>query len=524
MLLSPVEDGQDTVHEDNDDDNDDDEDNDGINDTYDNDDDDDDNDEEQFIHGPVPSSGRPPLSSHNQPRPSRRQHHHNHHPPVPPFPASPRRLKVYAASDDIWNLLPPHAELVAGCRVFLATCLQVGFVPKALFLEQMETDPASVSVFLLLSMLSISARFTPELCGRFRGDGKAAAEFFMDVAHVITADRMWHTTLENTQAFFLLGVADWGRGARDRSAIHMGIAVRMAGVLRLHREETYRVPAGLGVDQAVDAVVNAERARRTFWCIQNHDNLYTQASLPRSFAKSDITTLLPGDETDFAFGREPAQRAALAGTVPARRDPSLISLRTQSLFSTLIQSHDLWGIIARSARAAGGDCTESDSDSDFGGGHRQCRERSHDDPWLPHSRYRCMASRLAMWEAGIPRAHTWAPWNLRGYKAEHVDMAYLSAVTVTRLNNIALRRPYLDQIVKTMLRQEDRHDRESRRVRENRVVDADDGAPPGFWEQVSYELFSNAWLLYEAVDVWFSSRGVHDGFPAMASVSITILS
>lgn len=37
-----------------------------------------------------------------------------------------RRIEVYAASDDIWSLLPPHDELIQGCRVFLTTCLQVG--------------------------------------------------------------------------------------------------------------------------------------------------------------------------------------------------------------------------------------------------------------------------------------------------------------------------------------------------------------------------------------------------------------
>ncbi|CAK7223802.1 hypothetical protein SCUCBS95973_005304 [Sporothrix curviconia] len=491
MLQSPIDEDEDTVDCDNNN----------------NDDDDDDDDEERFIRGPLPNSRRQQASSLHH-----RHHHHTSH-SAARIPTSPRRLQVYAASDDIWNLLPPHSELLAGCRVFLATCLQVGFIPKALFLEQMETDPASVNVFLLLSMLSISARFTPELCARFRNDGKAAAEFFMDVAHVVTADQMWHTTLENTQAFFLLGMADWGRGARDRSAIHMGIAVRMAGMLRLHREETYRLPAHLEADQVVDAVVDAERARRTFWCIQNHDNLYTQANLPRSFAKSDITTLLPGEETDFAFGRVPAQRAALAGTVPALRDASLTSLPTQSLFSTLIQAHDLWGIIARSARAGSGTGSEGDSDGGDSCGEGEGESESVDDskPWLPQSRYRNMVTTLQTWEAGIPRAHTWAPWNLRGYKAEHVDMAYLSAVTVTRLNNIVLRRTYLDRIVKAMLHPQGG----GSGVGEHNSSSSRDEAPPGFWEQVSYELFSNAWLLYEAVDVWFSSRGVHDGFPAM---------
>lgn len=153
-----------------------------------------------------------------------------------------------------------------GCRVFLTTCLQVGFIPKALFLEQMENDRISVNVFLLLSMLGISARFTPDLCERF-GCSKSASEFFIEIAQLMIAEEMWKTNLENTQAFFLLGMADWGRGARERSAICMGVAVRMAGVLRLHREETYL----LATDAPADDVVQAESARRTFWVIQNHE-------------------------------------------------------------------------------------------------------------------------------------------------------------------------------------------------------------------------------------------------------------
>lgn len=74
-------------------------------------------------------------------------------------------------------------------------------------------------------------------------------------------------------------------------------------------------------------------------------------------------------------------------------------------------------------------------------------------------------------------------WNLRGYQAEHVDLAYLSIITITRMNNIVLRRSYLPDIV-------------------SHIVDSETGdasAPPGFWETVSYDLFSNVLSLYEAI-------------------------
>ncbi|KAK1835306.1 hypothetical protein QBC39DRAFT_250398, partial [Podospora conica] len=388
---------------------------------------------------------------------------------------------------DIWSLLPLHEELIEGVRVFLTTCLQIGFIPKALFLEQLETNRDSVNVFLLLSMLGISARFTPPLCDRFKGS-KAASEFFLDVAHILIADEMFKTSLENAQAFFLLGMADWGRGDRDRSAINMGIAVRMAAVMRLHREETYQLP----VDATADQVVEAERARRTFWVIQNHDNLYTQQHLPRSFSKADITALLPCDESDFAFGRRPRRRAALAGTRPSHKDPSLKNIQERSLFATLVQAHDLWGVIARDASRD--DSTDS--------------QTVDPEPWTPDSHYMRTAKMLSEFEDHVPREQKWSPWNLRGYKAEHVDLAYLSIVTITRLNNIVLRRAYMDRIVKSA----------SGAQRNS----GDPSAPPGFWENVSQELFSNAWELYEAVEMWFSLRSNEDGFPAMLAFCIYI--
>ncbi|KAF1809996.1 hypothetical protein P152DRAFT_145483 [Eremomyces bilateralis CBS 781.70] len=391
-------------------------------------------------------------------------------------PSVARKVEIYSATD-IWNLLPPHEELMQGCRVFLTTCLQVGFIPKALFLEQMTNDRDSVNAFLLLSMLGISARFAPELCQRF-GSSQGASEFFIDIAHVMIADEMWKPSLENTQAFFLLGMADWGRADRERSAINMGIAVRMAGLLRLHREETYILPQGASADE----VVNKERARRTFWVIQNHDNLYTQQHLPVSFAKSDITTLLPGEENDFAFGRVPPERAALEGTSPAQRKRSLTSLPTRSLFATLIQAHDLWGMIARDAYGDTHDSPTLDS-----------------NPWEPNCHYQRISETLRDWEDNIPVQHRWSAWNLRGYKAEHVDLAYLSIITITRLNNIVLRRTYLKSIVAQLLPSPSRSD----------------PALAKFWEQMSHELFTNVADLYEAIDVWFCLRSADDGFPAM---------
>lgn len=40
-------------------------------------------------------------------------------------------------------------------------------------------------------------------------------------------------------------------------------------------------------------------------------------------------------------------------------------------------------------------------------------------------------------------------------------------------------------------------------------------APSGWWEEASYELFSNLGSLYEAIDTFFSLRAAQEGYPAM---------
>lgn len=201
-----------------------------------------------------------------------------------------------------------------------------------------------------------------------------------------------------------------GIAVRSRSATASFYRVQLtacvvAGVLRLHREETYDLASGATTDEQV----SSESARRTFWAIQNHDNLYTQQYLPLSFAKSDITTLLPASENDFAFGRVPLVRSALAGTAAADKNPHLVALQPQCLFATLVQVHDLWGMIARQ-------CYRGTSPADL----------NDSRPWDVNSKFKQTSDLLRSWEQNVPLDFRWSQWNLRGYKAEHVDLVMCS--------------------------------------------------------------------------------------------------
>ncbi|TRM65110.1 hypothetical protein BD626DRAFT_567951 [Schizophyllum amplum] len=384
-------------------------------------------------------------------------------------PATPE-VKPTAAQ----NLLPSTEELDDACRSFITSYFQLGFIPKAMFLERLSEEPDSVPVFLLLAILSVSARFTPSLVRRY-GNASKATEVFLQRAESMVPQEMYKPTLERIQAFFILSTAEWGQADSDKSFMHLGIAVRMAGYLRLHREETYRVPP----DASVDAIVKSEVARRTFWMVENQANLQAGINHPPAFARPEITALLPCDESDFAFGTLPAARAALAGTAPERTHPHLASIPARSLFATLIQTHNLWGQVAR--RAVQWENGLPASSGKVG---------APLPPWNAESDFARLCEALGRFERELPPRHQWSVQNLRGYRAEAMDLSYLSIVLVLRMSNVVVRRVYLPYIAVAV------------GIVEEQELPSEEWnlAPPAYWRTMARDLFADVRSLYEQLD------------------------
>jgi len=102
---------------------------------------------------------------------------------------------------------------------------------------------------------------------------------------------------------------------------------------------------------------------------------------------------------------------------------------------------------------------------------------------------------LSQWEQNLPARHKWSIWNLRGYKAKDLDLAYLSITMVLRLGNIILRRNFLDNII---------HANFGHQI-----------APVNFWKDMSVELFQNVLGLHEQIEAFSSMRSRDQGYPAM---------
>ncbi|KAI1079693.1 hypothetical protein F5B20DRAFT_543271 [Whalleya microplaca] len=358
-----------------------------------------------------------------------------------------------------WDLLPEIDIVISGIDTFTKHYYQLGFIPKKRFPKQLRENPAPVSVFLLLSILSISARFNRNLIDLY-GDGiKAATEFMQKAQRLATHELYQQPTLERCQAFYLLSIAEQGSGKSNTSYISAGIAFRMAALMRLHREEAY---SPITAQSPIQHRIQAESARRTFWMLHSQDNLHSGPYKPLSLAPSDITALLPSDETDFDSGTIPERRAALEGTPPAIQNPDLASLIPRSLFASLMQVHNLWGIVTR-------------------------RVLFNEKCWQPNngdSEYAKLNRRLLEWEKRLPNEHGFGKILLGGYRHYSEDLAYLGLTQCLRLCHIVLRREYMDEMI--------------------RLAQGNPSNPEvRFYKNMAAELFGNVRKLYEQIDVHF---------------------
>jgi hypothetical protein len=120
--------------------------------------------------------------------------------------------------EDEWELLPPVIEVIDGINTFTSHYFQLGFIPREQFPRRLHQAPKEANVFLLLSILSISARFTPALAARY-GSGMKASEMFMDRAAKLACHKLYRPSLEICQAFYLLSIAQQGNGMKNSSYV-----------------------------------------------------------------------------------------------------------------------------------------------------------------------------------------------------------------------------------------------------------------------------------------------------------------
>ncbi|GAA5902553.1 hypothetical protein JCM5296_002322 [Sporobolomyces johnsonii] len=316
------------------------------------------------------------------------------------------------AQDD--GLLPALPLLIEGCESFFQGYFQLGFLHRPSFLHKVSTNAASISPFLLLSMLAVSARFTPGLIDKF-GSPTSAASHYQKKALAMVPDEIVEPSLERAQALYLLGVADFGSRLGFRSRMLHSMARQMAEPLKLHDE----LPT-LGV-------VENEVRRRTWWFLTMGTNPLNAGG---PFDPFTVPIPLPSQEDAFTFGEKslPPQYFPNSASAAALRSPTVPGAR--SLLGALLSIVAIWGQTARSV-------CESDPATAI-------------PPWQPDSLLTTTQRDLEAWHSVLSPKQKWSTANLLAYRNSHLDLGYWCLFCHFHAVSILLSRPYLPQMIKVL--------------------------------------------------------------------------
>ncbi|CAG9940450.1 unnamed protein product [Clonostachys rosea f. rosea IK726] len=369
-----------------------------------------------------------------------------------------QNLVTNAELAEYWDL-PPVEELVEAVSRFCSHSIQLSFISKDDFCSRLRDDPESVSSFLLACILAISARVSPLAVERYKSGSKASL-YCLERASAMSLDQIHQEpTLERCQAFCLLSIAQDCQGFHKESYINLGIAIRMASWLQLHKEEMFELD-----DDSPIMIRRAESARRTLWMLFCHENLISGSTSVMFLSPPDITTYLPCSEPDFIQGQEPRSRATLADTPPAIEHPASTGDRGRSLFASLIQIHHIWGIARRTV--SNRHSRPDDTDSDLEG----------------------LKKKLKHWEESLPKYHNWSLPMLRKHRANGHELAYLKVAMMLRLCNIIIRQPRVESV----------------------LVDVTKSQQEPYME-TTRELYNNVCTLYNQIDSLFSGKLTNEG-------------
>ncbi|ESK98486.1 n-carbamoylsarcosine amidase [Moniliophthora roreri MCA 2997] len=442
------------------------------------------------------------------------------------------------------DLLPPQEELIEGCEWFFSTYFQLGFLHKPTFMHTLLNSRESISSFLLLSMLSISARFTPTLIQKYKGPANAALVFAKRAQQLAGEEILGAATLERAQGFFLCSIWSWGSGYRDRSWIFLGIAARMVSILKISQEESYNLPA----QPQVEDVIRAEVSRRTWWVIFMSDNLLSSGcGRPISFDLDKVTIPLPLDEDHFYFGQQ-GPATVLPGT-KAKPQPKALHIDPQlqgngsgyqsgddhvfgsgigerSLYGNLITIADIWARVARSAMQRTKDTLGSNRSA-------PTFHVSNIAPWLPESDFSKFVKELHDWEKTLGPRQSWSQSNLLAYQQKSLDMGFRGIFLIMHLAHIVLRRSYLPMLARDVQKSQTRAaspnqpyhggsnaNQQSPTGSRHEYNYSEVQTPPRFWETMVHEMFSHALKAIDLVESWIPTRPFSRGCTPMMGFTL----
>ncbi|GAA5840829.1 hypothetical protein JCM9279_001232 [Rhodotorula babjevae] len=374
---------------------------------------------------------------------------------APAVNASSGRVKGEEGASE--GVLPPLPVLLAGCECVFEGYFQLGFLHRPSFIHQLSTRPDTVSTFLLLAILSVSARFVPALV--------AQHDFYAARAHDLVLGELVSPSLAVVHGLILLGVHDYGNGVAFRSRVLLSGAREMADALNLDKD----LPGA--------SVIDNEVRRRTWHFLSLDANFVsTSSSSGSSFDPLKVPVPLPSHEQDFSFGvpSRVVQFMPGATSVIAQTNPTVSG--EASLLGALLAVVAIFGRAARALASGPGD------------------EDKNLAPWDEDSLFQLTQSALDAWLASLDSTRQkWSTPNLLAYRNLHLDLGFWHCWADFHAAHILARRAYLEQMIEALAPSTAEDEPATRAVKDKMAP----AGPRAYWAGMAEQLVAHAFDLVE---------------------------
>ncbi|CAG8452564.1 14471_t:CDS:2 [Cetraspora pellucida] len=275
-----------------------------------------------------------------------------------------------------------------------------------------------VSPFLILAMCSVSARFSDHPNIR-RDPAYLAGEPYSTQANKYLLEALDTACLENIQAFLLLALYGYGSALGSKTYTYIGIAIRMAHSLGLHKIDDITSNSSSDCKGSEDVFIAKETKRRTFWSCFVLDRFSSCAlGRPSIIQEEDCDVRFPCIESIWDL-ENPYNSPAI--------DELLNSDYTKQGFSFTLATSGISACFFSAVALLGRICTYVN----------RSRPATALPPWDPASEFSMLHKDLEIWYQSVLPNYAYSRERMLGFMAVDragafaaIHLFYLTAVVV----------------------------------------------------------------------------------------------
>jgi hypothetical protein len=308
-------------------------------------------------------------------------------------------------------------------------------------------DPATsaadlqVGKLLLLGVLTLTARFHPDLVAHHANPGKPndplrASEFYanaLKTAFSPTGSNLTTPSVERVQALLMLGLYEWGQTRGLSAWVYVGIAIRLAQSMALaYEDDQHNRPSKAKSSTRTDPrslaareeATEKEVRRRTLWSCFIMDRMLSAGKFrPNMMSVETLRVQLPCSDDQFLFVHN-VQTGFLNTDWLDNVSVQTDSANDDGVLSRYIRLVEIFGRF---------------SEWSYAGGRRTEKQ----PPWNESTQFFKLRQELAEFHEALPSNLTFTEANLSAHIEKRQSTTYTSLHTLYSLCQIILHREYI---------------------------------------------------------------------------------